>query len=165
MFRRHDGTFTSHSICYMTHVSRTVKSSPEHKESMVVSMCRNPASAPLWLAAAGDSGAGSSVQSDVWWLSAQKSVWSALCSSREERCFVAGSAHTVGGGRFVIWCETSGSGFSGDDTHSPLWTSWQTLNNTQETPGIADINILVWPGVEQGSYCRSDTSTLQRNCI
>ena len=67
------------------------------------------------------------------------------CSVQQpgRRRFVAGSAHTAGGGRFVIWCETSGSGFSGDDTHSPLCTSWQTLNNTQETPGISDINILV----------------------
>lgn len=67
------------------------------------------------------------------------------CSVQQpgRRCFVAGSADTAGGGRFVIWCETSGSGFSSDDTHSPLCSSWQTLNNTQQTPGISDINILV----------------------
>lgn len=46
------------------------------------------------------------------------------------RCFVAGSAHTAGGGRYVIWCETSGSRFSSDDTHSPPCTLWQALNNT-----------------------------------
>lgn len=66
-----------------------------------------------------------------------------LCVAAGKTVLCSWSAHTAGGGRFVIWCETSGSRFSSDDdTHFPLCTSWQTLNNAHKTPGICDINIL-----------------------
>lgn len=105
---------------------------------------------------AGASRAGSGVP--VWSLMAVGAKRRLKCSVQQpgRKCFVAGSAHTAGGGRFVMWCETSGSGFSSDDTHSPLCTSWQTLNNTQQTPGICGINILR-PAAEQGCHRRRDT--------
>lgn len=101
--------------------------SPEHEKSMVVSICRHPASSGrlrLWPV----------VQEALYSLRSVGTKERLKCSVQQpgRRCFVAGSAHTAGGGTFVIWCETSGSGFASDDTHSPLCTSWQTLNNTQK---------------------------------
>lgn len=110
----------------MTHASKTVWSSYEHQWSMIVRIL---------------------LKQSLDWLRPGPAVREALCSLMSDgtkerlkcsvqhlgrRCFVAGSAHTAGGGRYVIWCETSGSRFSSDDTHSPPCTLWQALNNTHK---------------------------------
>lgn len=83
-----------------------------------------------------------------------KTALEVLCASAGKKWLCSRSAYTTGGGRFVVWCEANSSGFCTDDTYLPLGIA---LNNTQKSPGISDISILVKMGIKPGDTRRSDT--------